>query len=125
MMKIEGSWWGRRSVKLDETSQLFNFITSIKNKIFIEMGITNDRPPHVEICSDEDYKNGCNRDSSLKEVLDIVVDTSDIKNYSIIGRAYCLCIGNVGNKPRHITIVFGVRTNDLEKLNKITLNLIK
>lgn len=125
-MRIEGNWWGKRSVKLTEGSQLYEYITSLKNRILsTELTLSNDRPPHVEICSNRDYYLGCNPDASFKELLEKNVDTNNIDNYQIIGRAYVLNIGVIGEHPRHITIVFGVKQNDLEKLNKIVMSQIK
>lgn len=124
MMKVECTWWGRRSVKLTEGSELCNFTMRLKKQIETEMKITNDRPPHIEIFSDDDAKKGCDKIAHFNEVSKLSVDTSNINNYTIIGRAYCLCVGNVGNKQRHITVVFGVSHLDLDKLNKITSHII-
>lgn len=125
MMKIEGIWWGKRSVKLTEGSQLYEYITSLKNRILsTELTLSNDRPPHVEICSNRDHYLGCNPEASFKELHEKSVDPIDINNYQIIGRAYVLNIGIVGGHQRHISIVFGVKQGDLERLKKITMEHI-
>jgi hypothetical protein len=125
MYKVEGKWWGQRSVLLDENSQLYKFISQLREKIMLEYSNLDTRKIHTEICSDIDIKNGCDKNKLFNELLSTVVNVKDISKYTIIGRAFALNIGKIGNRERHITIVFGIQYGDLNKLIQITNDLIK
>lgn len=125
MYKVEGKWWGQRSVLLDENSQLHKFISQLREKIMSEYSNLDVRQIHTEICSDIDIRNGCNKNKLFNELMSTVVNVKDISKYVIIGKAFALNIGKIGNRERHITIVFGVQYSDLNKLRQMTNDIIK
>lgn len=125
MYKVEGKWWGRRSVLLDESSQLHKFISQLREKIMLEYSNLDVRQIHTEIYSDTDIRNGCDKNKLFNELMSTMVNVKDISKYIIIGRAFALNIGKIGNSERHITIVFGVNYNDLNKLRQMTNESIK
>lgn len=125
MYKVNGKWWGQRSVILDENSQLHKFISQLREKIMLEYSNLDVRQIHIEICSDADIRNGCDKNKLFNELISTMVNVKDISKYIIIGRAFALNIGKIGNRERHVTIVFGVNYNDLNKLRQLTNELIK
>lgn len=123
-MKIEGNWWGRQSVKLIGNSELCNFIVDLREKIMPKFENLDVRYPHIEIYSKNEIVNNYDRESNFKELLNLQVDIQNIENYSLIGKAFVLYIGEIHGIMRHITIVFGVSKNDLPKLKELTQEVI-
>ena len=120
MVGVVSSWWGRQSVKLDDSSELYQYVMALREQIVPVFPKVDMRIPHIEIYSKYELQNNYDKNRNYEQLKSIDVDYKNIDNYCLLGRAFVLNIGKINGTMRHITIAYGFSNGDLSKLKNLT-----